>query len=198
MQNMPKHDREMIAAIVTHALALGYEVSCADTELDWTTDSALIFDNLGECDEERIGFRKPATPSLKHWVYLVYGNGQGETVCDYRNDDETRKILAVADALATLQEMEYVAVHMGQLSTEVVQEAGPGENQLILGVEWSGSAMVYTLANGGGEIGLDRIRAVSYLATRPADEYRATATAPEVLAVMAEVVRVPHKIDRAA
>ena len=194
MQNMPKHDREVICAIVTHALALGFEVACADTELDWTTDPAAIFADLGECDEERISFRKPGDPTRKHWVYLVYGNGEGETVCDYRADAETREILAVADALARVQDMEALALQHRKPFTEDVGEG------LQLSIAWTGTGFMYGLARGPDAPSLDlrRLQAVSWLATRPADDYRSAATVDQVVAVMAEVDKVPHLIERAA
>lgn len=193
MQNMPRHDREVIAAIVTHALALGYKVGCAANELAPSSDAAAIFAELGECDEERLTFHRDDVTGARPWAYLVYGNEPGVTIADYGSSEAGRAILAVADALADVQEMEDVSFSHKRPATEDVGEG------LQLSIAWSGTGFLYGLDRGPGSpsLDLDRTRAVSWLATRES-EWHGKATPEQVAHVMTEVAKVPSKIERAA
>lgn len=187
MQNLPKHDREIIAAVTAHALALGYGVACVDTDLERTTDAAAIYAETGECDEERLTFKRGAEPA--RWAYLVYGNEPGVTIADYGDNGETREILAVAHALADVQALEDVALTHKRPATEDVGEG------LQLSIAWTGTGFIYGLDRGPGSpsLDLDRVRAVAWLVTRDSD-WNGKATPEQVAAVMAEVAKVPHKV----
>ena len=80
-------ERRIVTALIDHALAEGYELSVDDGEEQhpWTTDRAVVIDNIMETDEDRLYLRKDGHTA---WVLLVYGNDGWDVICDYNTSLE--------------------------------------------------------------------------------------------------------------
>ena len=93
-------ERQIVFALIDHALAEGYELSVDDGEEQhpWTTDRAVVIDNIMETDEDRLHLRKDGHTA---WVLLVYGNEGWDVICDYNVSLEAllEPINALAESL---------------------------------------------------------------------------------------------------
>ena len=80
-------ERRIVTALIDHALAAGYELSVVDGEGQrrWTTDRAVVIDNIMETDEDRLYLRKDGHTAC---VLLVYGNEGWDVICDYNTSLE--------------------------------------------------------------------------------------------------------------
>jgi hypothetical protein len=90
-------ERQIVTALIDHALAEGYELSIDDGQEQhpWTTDRQAVIDNIMETDEDRLYLRKDGHTA---WVYLVYGNEGWTVICDYNTSLES--LLEPINALA--------------------------------------------------------------------------------------------------
>lgn len=95
-------ERSIVRAIIRNALALGYSVSVYNggekAEIHKATKFADIFTACMATDEETLSFFN-AEGKRVGWVFLVYGNGGHDAICDYGDNEITRTILASAEAL---------------------------------------------------------------------------------------------------
>ena len=93
-------ERQIVTALIDHALAEGYELSVDDGEEQhpWTTDRAAVIDNIMEADEDRLYLRRDGHAA---WVFLVYGNEGWTVICDYSTSLEAllEPINALAESL---------------------------------------------------------------------------------------------------
>jgi len=96
-----KIERAIVSRAVTALLDAGYWLAVCQGDEDELPPSRYkrdIMKLLGECDDDRIIVYSPAKGRLG-WVYLVYGNDQGETVIsDYTTNLEPQ--LAPVNAYA--------------------------------------------------------------------------------------------------
>ena len=78
---MTSERERIVTALIDHALAEGYELSVYDGYPHrWTTDRAVVIDNIMEADADRLYLQKDGHTA---WVLLVYGNEAGTVICDY-------------------------------------------------------------------------------------------------------------------
>ena len=78
-----KIERAIVSRAVTALLSAGYWLAVCqgdEDELPATRDKRAIMKLLGECDEDRIIVYSPRAVPPIGWLYLVYGNDNGETV----------------------------------------------------------------------------------------------------------------------
>ena len=85
-----KIESRIASRAISALLAAGYSLAVCqgdEDELPDTRDKRDIMRDLGECDEDRIIVYRDKT--RVGWLYLVYGNDNGETViCDYTTNLE--------------------------------------------------------------------------------------------------------------
>ena len=96
-----KIERAIVSRAVTALLAAGYTLAVCQGDEDEqpaSRDKREIMKLLGECDDDRIIVYSPAKGRIG-WLYLVYGNDNGETVItDYTTNLEPQ--LATVNAYA--------------------------------------------------------------------------------------------------
>ena len=89
-------EKTIIRALIKAALSRGYVVSVNDS-VEWVLKRSdklnEIIDSLGQCDEETIRFRD-SDDKVVGDVFLVYGNGPWEVVCDYSANEAMESIMA--------------------------------------------------------------------------------------------------------
>lgn len=99
-----KIERAIVSRAVTALLGAGYWLAVCQGDEDEQPPSQYkreIMKLLGECDDDRIIVYSP-TKGRVGWVYLVYGNDQGETVItDYTTnlDPQLAPVNAYAETL---------------------------------------------------------------------------------------------------
>ena len=85
-------EQRIASRAISALLAAGYSLAVCqgdEDELPDTRDKRDIMRDLGECDEDRIIVYRDKT--RVGWLYLVYGNDNGETVItDYTTNLETQ------------------------------------------------------------------------------------------------------------
>ena len=88
-----KVEQRIASRAISALLAAGYWLAVCQGDEDEQPASRYkrdIMRDLGECDEDRIIVYSPAKGRVG-WLYLVYGNDNGETViCDYTTNLETQ------------------------------------------------------------------------------------------------------------
>jgi len=86
-----KIESRIASRAISALLAAGYWLAVCQGDEDEQPASRYkrdIMRDLGECDEDRIIVYSPAKGRVG-WLYLVYGNDNGETViCDYTTNLE--------------------------------------------------------------------------------------------------------------
>lgn len=84
------HDAECVTRLVSECLRRGYTISVHDGE-EWaverSTDPAVIYPAIASTDMDLIRVHG-GEGGVTHvgTFYLVWGNGPGETICDYTAD----------------------------------------------------------------------------------------------------------------
>ena len=84
-------EQRIASRAVSALLAAGYSLAVCQGDEDEQPASRYkrdVMNLLGECDEDRIIVYSPSKGRVG-WLYLVYGNDNGETViCDYTTNLE--------------------------------------------------------------------------------------------------------------
>lgn len=97
---MQEHDKKMAADLVDALLAAGCNISVYDGE-EWacrrSADRAELLDAMGNTDQDELRIRDG--DHRLGWFCLVYGNGPGETICDYTANDFCQSIVDKVEAL---------------------------------------------------------------------------------------------------
>lgn len=99
----PAHDQTSARALVETALASGYHLTVWDGEefaVKRSTDFDAVWAALGETDHDKLQLHADATAPAFGWVDLIYGNGPGETLADYSDNERTRALVKTAEAKA--------------------------------------------------------------------------------------------------
>lgn len=102
--------RHFVASVLCRSDAV-YSISINDGE-EWpvklSRDIALIMEHIGACDEEWLYVRKGVEPNVTKvgMLYLVYGNGGWDVICDSTATDAFEDLLKdtndLVDALGEL------------------------------------------------------------------------------------------------
>lgn len=94
-KDLRPYDAEAITALVDAVLSHpGHTVSVHDSEV-WVVrksrDRDEILANMGETELDDIRVRDEDA-NIVGWFRLIYGNGQGETLCDYSANEYCKAI----------------------------------------------------------------------------------------------------------
>ena len=99
-----KIERAIVSRAVTNLLAAGYTLAVCQGDEDEqpaSRDKREIMKLLGECDDDRIIVYSPAKGRLG-WLYLVYGNDNGETVISDYTVNLEPQLIPVSEYAETL------------------------------------------------------------------------------------------------
>ena len=103
LEHLVEHDKTLVRATVKDLLDAGLYVSVVDGEetvLEYSQDAAAIIGVMGSTDGDYlVAYTFPAPQHFRGRVDFLWGNGPGETVCDYSTSLEG--VLAKSQALAT-------------------------------------------------------------------------------------------------
>lgn len=97
-------EQRIVSRAVTALLSAGYWLAVCQGDEDEqpaSRDKRKIMKLLGECDDDRIIVYSPAKGRLG-WVYLVYGNDNGETVITDYTTNLDQQLIPVSEYAETL------------------------------------------------------------------------------------------------
>jgi len=104
MQHLKETEQAEIRRLVTEAIKLGHMVEVAyddDTEpaMPATDDADLIYDEIGATESTTLRLYDRSSTSYRGWIYLVHGNGRGETVADYSCTPHVEALIDLTEAV---------------------------------------------------------------------------------------------------